>query len=289
MLSMTGYGKGEVAWEEGKLIVELRSLNSKGFDLRCRLPQIFKEQEMDFRRRVREVGRRGKFDLTLSLQGVQEEAHEIDENQFRKFFLQMQGLGRELSFDSSAMASAILQIPDILVSAEEELSDDKVQSSLEALDQALAQLSSFRKEEGRITADDLRTHVTEILDLLQEIQPFEKQRNDQVHKRLHQKLKDRFDAGEIDAHRFEEEVLYYLDKLDISEEKVRLEQHCAYFLEQFDEEGVEKGKKLNFISQEMGREINTLGSKAHFFEIQQRVVQMKDRLEKIKEQVANIV
>ena len=289
MLSMTGYGKGEVAWEEGKLIIEVRSLNSKGFDLRCRLPQLFKEQEMNFRRKVREVGRRGKFDLTLSLQGAQEEVHEIDENQFRKFFLQMQDLGHELSFDSSAMPSAILQIPDILVSAEEDLSEDKIQSSLTALDQALDQLTSFRKEEGRITAEDLRNHVMEILDLLQEIEPFEKQRNDEVQERLHQKLKDRFDAGEIDAHRFEEEVLYYLDKLDISEEKVRLEQHCAYFLEQFDDNSVEKGKKLNFISQEMGREINTLGSKAHFFEIQQRVVQMKDRLEKIKEQVANIV
>lgn len=289
MLSMTGYGKGEVAWEEGKLIVELRSLNSKSFDLRCRLPQLFKEQEMAFRRRIREVGLRGKFDLTLSLQGVQEEVHEIDAHQFRKYFLQVQDLGRELDFNTENTAAGLLTIPDILVSATESLSEEQVQLSFQALDQALEQMSSFRAEEGAMTARDLQSHVKAIIDLLQEVEPFEEKRNEEVRERLGQKLTDRFDRGDIDAHRFEEEVLYYLDKLDISEEKVRLEQHCTYFLEQFEAEGEEKGKKLNFISQEMGREINTLGSKAHFFEIQQRVVQMKDRLEKIKEQVANIV
>ena len=289
MLSMTGYGKGEVEWDEGKLIIELRSLNSKGFDLRCRLPQLFKEQEMTFRRRVRERGLRGKFDLNLTLQGVQEEVFEIDAQQFRRYFLQVQDLGHELNFDTTSAAAALLSIPDIRVSATESLSEDKTQLSFQALDQALEQLNAFRKEEGRMTADDLRGHVTDILNLLQEVEPFEKKRNEEVRERLGQKLSERFDRGDIDPHRFEEEVLYYLDKLDISEEKVRLEQHCKYFLEQFDINESEVGKKLNFISQEMGREINTLGSKANFFEIQQRVVQMKDRLEKIKEQVANIV
>lgn len=289
MLSMTGYGKGEVEWDEGKLIIELRSLNSKSFDLRCRLPQLFKEQEMAFRRRVREVGLRGKFDLSLSLQGVQEEVFEIDAQQFRRYFLQVQDLGHELNFDTTSAAAALLSIPDIRVSATESLSEDKVQLSFQALDQALEQLEAFRAEEGSMTANDLRGHVTDILDLLQEIGPYEKDRNEEVRERLGQKLTERFDRGDIEPHRFEEEVLYYLDKLDISEEKVRLEQHCKYFLEQFDLEEREVGKKLNFISQEMGREINTLGSKAHFFEIQQRVVQMKDRLEKVKEQVANIV
>lgn len=286
---MTGYGKGEVEWDEGKLIIELRSLNSKSFDLRCRLPQLFKEQEMAFRRRVREVGLRGKFDLSLSLQGVQEEVFEIDAQQFRRYFLQVQDLGHELNFDTTSAAAALLSIPDIRVSATESLSEDKVQLSFQALDQALEQLEAFRAEEGSMTANDLRGHVTDILDLLQEIEPYEKDRNEEVRERLGQKLTERFDRGDIEPHRFEEEVLYYLDKLDISEEKVRLEQHCKYFLEQFDLEEREVGKKLNFISQEMGREINTLGSKAHFFEIQQRVVQMKDRLEKVKEQVANIV
>jgi uncharacterized protein (TIGR00255 family) len=289
MLSMTGYGKGKVEWDEGKLIIELRSLNSKSFDLRCRLPQLFKEQEMAFRRRVREVGLRGKFDLSLSLQGVQEEVFEIDAQQFRRYFLQVQDLGHELNFDTTSAAAALLSIPDIRVSATESLSEDKVQLSFQALDQALEQLEAFRAEEGSMTANDLRGHVTDILDLLQEIEPYEKDRNEEVRERLGQKLTERFDRGDIEPHRFEEEVLYYLDKLDISEEKVRLEQHCKYFLEQFDLEEREVGKKLNFISQEMGREINTLGSKAHFFEIQQRVVQMKDRLEKVKEQVANIV
>lgn len=289
MLSMTGYGKGEVEWDEGKLIIELRSLNSKSFDLRCRLPQLFKEQEMAFRRRVREVGLRGKFDLSLSLQGVQEEVFEIDAQQFRRYFLQVQDLGHELNFDTTSAAAALLSIPDIRVSATESLSEDKIQLSFQALDQALEQLEAFRAEEGSMTANDLRGHVTDILDLLQEIEPYEKDRNEEVRERLGQKLTERFDRGDIEPHRFEEEVLYYLDKLDISEEKVRLEQHCKYFLEQFDLEEREVGKKLNFISQEMGREINTLGSKAHFFEIQQRVVQMKDRLEKVKEQVANIV
>lgn len=286
---MTGYGKGEVTWEEGKLIVELRSLNSKSFDLRCRLPQLFKEQEMAFRRRVREVGMRGKFNLSLHLQGVPEQTNEIDTQQFRRYFLQVQDLGRDLNFNTSDAASALLQIPEILINATETLTESQIQRSKEALNEALQQLQSFREEEGRVTADDLKSHVQTILDLLHDIEPFEEKRNLEVRERLGQKLKDRFDKGEIDPHRFEEEVLYYLDKLDISEEKVRLEQHCKYFLEQFDSTEQEMGKKLNFISQEMGREINTLGSKAQYFQIQQRVVQMKDSLEKIKEQVANIV
>lgn len=289
MLSMTGYGKGEVAWEDGKLIIELRSLNSKSFDLRCRLPQLFKEQEMAFRRRVREIGIRGKFNLNLHLQGVPEETNEIDTQQFRRYFLQVQDLGHDLNFNISDAASALLQLPEILINATETLTEKQISRAREALDEALKQLQDFREEEGRATAQDLKGHVQAILNLLLEIEPFEEKRNEEVRERLGQKLEDRFDKGEIDAHRFEEEVLYYLDKLDIAEEKVRLEQHCKYFLEQFETSEKEMGKKLNFISQEMGREINTLGSKAQYFQIQQRVVQMKDRLEKIKEQVANIV
>lgn len=289
MLSMTGYGKGEVVWKEGKLVVELRSLNSKNFDVRCRLPQLFKEQEMAFRRRVRAVGNRGKFDLNLHLQGVAEETNEIDTHQFRRYFLQVQDLGRELDFNTTEAASALLQIPEILINSTDSLTQTEMEQAMIALDQALEQLQEFRVEEGRVTAKDLRSHVDAIMDLLREIEPFEEKRNAEVRERLGQKLDDRFEKGDIDPHRFEEEVLYYLDKLDIAEEKVRLAQHCHYFLEQVDNSEREIGKKLNFISQEMGREINTLGSKAQYFEIQQRVVQMKDRLEKIKEQVANIV
>jgi uncharacterized protein (TIGR00255 family) len=185
--------------------------------------------------------------------------------------------------------SSILRIPDVLVSAEEELSEEKARSASWALTLALEKLDAFREEEGRATGLDLQQHVEHILSLLQQVEPFEQERHEQVRERLWKQLSDRLDKGDIDTQRYEEEVLYYLDKLDISEEKVRLQQHCKYFLEQFDSPEREHGKKLNFISQEMGREINTLGSKAQYFEIQQLVVQMKESLEKIKEQVANIV
>jgi uncharacterized protein (TIGR00255 family) len=289
MLSMTGYGKGEVDWGEGKLQVEIRSLNSKGLDIRCRLPQQLKEQEMHFRRQIRAVGLRGKFDLNVNIMGTQEEAHEIDQRQFRRYYEQIQGLGQELGFEVEETVSSILRIPDVLVSAEEELSEEKARSASGALTLALEKLDAFREEEGRATGLDLQQHVEHILSLLQQVEPFEQERHEQVRERLWKQLSDRLDKGDIDTQRYEEEVLYYLDKLDISEEKVRLQQHCKYFLEQFDSPEREHGKKLNFISQEMGREINTLGSKAQYFEIQQLVVQMKESLEKIKEQVANIV
>lgn len=289
ILSMTGYGKGQAQLPHGKLVAEIRSLNSKGFDIRCRLPSAYREKEMEFRQLVNMKGIRGKFDLTLTQYGEQEEAYELDTEQFKSFYKQLKSLQEELGFAEGDMANTIISIPSVLNIAEEKLSEETFRAAEAAIEQALSQLINFRKQEGNAMADDLIKNSDGIEEKLQKIQPFETERKEYVREKLWNQLSERFQNEEVDTTRFEQEVLYYLEKLDISEEKVRLQQHCKYFKEQVMNSDDENGRKLNFISQEMGREINTLGAKAQNSNIQHIVVNMKEDLEKIKEQVANIV
>lgn len=182
-----------------------------------------------------------------------------------------------------------MRIPNVVNAKEEKLSEENFRAAKKAIESALDQLMEFRREEGQATAKDLIQNATSIEECMEQITPYEEQRNAYVKEKLMNQLKERFSNEEIDKNRFEQEVLYYLEKLDISEEKARLKQHCTYFKEQILDTAEENGRKLNFISQEMGREINTLGAKAQNSEIQHIVVQMKEDLEKIKEQVANIL
>ncbi len=289
ILSMTGYGKGQSQLSHGKLVAEIRSLNSRGFDIRCKLPHAYREKEMEFRQIINMRGRRGKFDLTLNQFGEQEDIYELDTRQFKTFYSQLEGLRNELGFKEGDITQAIMRIPNVVNAKEEKLSEENFRAAKKAIESALDQLMEFRREEGQATAKDLIQNATSIEECMEQITPYEEQRNAYVKEKLMNQLKERFSNEEIDKNRFEQEVLYYLEKLDISEEKARLKQHCTYFKEQILDTAEENGRKLNFISQEMGREINTLGAKAQNSEIQHIVVQMKEDLEKIKEQVANIL
>ena len=289
ILSMTGYGKGEAPFRNGQLVVELRSLNSKNCDIRCRLPQMFREKEIVYRKYLQQKGLRGKFDLQFNIVGQQEEVYQLDAHQFKDIYKQLKSLQEELGYQEGDFAQTILRIPSVLHSKVETLENQDHEIAMKALDEAIQQLDQYRTDEGEATRIDLQRNVDSILTKLKEIEAFEDERNAYVKDRLWTSLNDRFKSDEIDQTRFEQEVLYYLEKLDISEEKVRLSQHCHYFSDQLSSDKKENGRTLNFISQEMGREINTLGSKANNSQIQHIVVQMKEDLEKIKEQVANIL
>jgi len=289
ILSMTGYGKGETLFRNGQVVVEIRSLNSKACDIRCKLPQMFREKEVVYRRFLQDEGIRGKFDLSIHIVGEQEEVYRLDVAQYKDIYRQLKSLQEELGYAEGDIAQTILRIPSVLHSKVETLQKEDHEAAMEALQKAMKELDSFRAAEGEATRKDLQKNTESILHKLKEIESHENKRNEYVRERLWAQLNDRFEKGDIDESRFEQEVLYYLEKLDISEEKVRLSQHCEYFMEQLNSSKKENGRTLNFISQEMGREINTLGSKANYHEIQHLVVQMKEELEKIKEQVANIL
>jgi uncharacterized protein (TIGR00255 family) len=244
---------------------------------------------MEFRQLVNMKGIRGKFDLTLTQYGEQDEAYELDTEQFKSFYNQLQSLSQELGFKEGDIAQTIIRIPSVLNVAEEKLGESSINAAKQAIEKALDELIGFRKKEGEAMAEDLISNSSSIEDKLDKIAPHEKARKEYVRERLWNQLSERFKNDEVDKVRYEQEVLYYLEKLDISEERVRLQQHCNYFREQVMNEDDENGRKLNFISQEMGREINTMGAKANNSDIQHLVVRMKEDLEKIKEQVANIV
>lgn len=289
---MTGYGKA-VATYQGRIItVEIRTLNSKQGDLNVRMPSIYREREMELRNTVAEQVGRGKVDLSIQRDLADGEgSNQINQAMVNNYYEQLQGLAsgmKEQKPDNAlAYLDLILQLPDALKPVSEELEEGEYNALTQALDECISAVNRFRAQEGEKLEAVLRDGTQAILDLLSDVEPFEKERIERIRKRILQNLDDA-DGVSTDKDRFEQELIYYLEKLDVSEEKVRLNAHCEYFINTLQEEGA-KGKKLSFISQEMGREINTLGSKAQHSEIQRIVVRMKDELEKIKEQVLNVL
>jgi uncharacterized protein (TIGR00255 family) len=290
--SMTGYGKA-VATYQGRIItVEIRTLNSKQGDLNVRMPSIYREREMELRNTVAEQVGRGKVDLSIQRDLADGEgSNQINQAMVNNYYEQLQGLANGMKEqkpdDALAYLDLILQLPDALKPVSEELEDGEYTALTQALDECITAVNRFRAQEGEKLEAVLRDGTQAILDLMSDVEPFEKERIERIRKRILQNLDDA-DGVSTDKDRFEQELIYYLEKLDVSEEKVRLKAHCEYFINTLQEEGA-KGKKLSFISQEMGREINTLGSKAQHSEIQRIVVRMKDELEKIKEQVLNVL
>lgn len=288
---MTGYGKAEKVFGNKKIVVEVRSLNSKQFDFNLRLPAIYRELEMGIRAKAAKELERGKVDMSVSVEEtVDSQAIPINDTVFMAYYRQLSEIATKnaISFNPAEVVPAILRLPEVIKAQKEEIDPDEQNTVLQACDEALTALVQFRKQEGAILERDLLSRVNLILEYLKQVEPFEKQRIQDVRKRISESLKQ-IDADiKIDDNRFEQEVIYYLEKLDITEEKVRLKQHCSYFAETVNQpESV--GRKLGFIAQEMGREINTLGSKANNADIQKIVVMMKDELEKIKEQSLNIL
>lgn len=287
---MTGYGRATNNYNSKIIMAEVRSLNSKFTDMRIKIPNNLREKEHYFRKLVTEKIERGKVDLTVEIKSVQgDDAFGLNAPLFKRYYQELSGLADSMNISKDGLMAAILRIPSVIMTEEGEIDEEEWNVIERTMGEAMANFENFRRAEGAVIEEDMRLRVSNISNSLQLIDPFEKERIILLRNRMRQNLEEFMNKENIDENRFEQEVIFYLEKIDITEEKVRLEQHCNYFLEQLSSTIVSKGRTLSFISQEMGREINTLGAKAYSAEIQKLVVKMKDDLEKIKEQVANAV
>lgn len=291
--SMTGFGKAACECPDKNVVVEIKTLNSKQLDLNVRIPYLYKEKELSVRNMVSEKLSRGKIEVFVCFEnkdGVV--TKNINSAVVKSYFSRLEALSAELEVDTEINKSLILQTvlrqPDVFVAESNEIDEEEWDVVRKAIADALGNVDQYRIDEGAALEKDLLMRIEKISENLKQIEPLEKQRIESVRKRIMANLGSVVKDGAYDENRFEQELIFFLERMDITEEKVRLRQHCKYFLETMDGEGA-LGKKLNFISQEIGREINTIGSKANDASIQQFVVLMKDDLEKIKEQVLNIL
>jgi len=286
--SMTGFGKAICDLGNLKLSIEIKSLNSKQLDVSCKVPFDLREKEYAIRNKITSGLKRGKIDCMFVLeQDSSEGSAQINHTLFEFYYKKLLEIAQSHNLEiSDRLMLASLKMPDVISNIRIELNDKTWGNIEKKLEEAIDQCIAFRQQEGKILEKDMITRAENILELLKKIPQHEQDRINNIRERINGNLNGFNDKKDIDENRFEQEMIYYLEKMDISEEKARLENHCNYFLKTIKEETV-IGKKLNFISQEMGREINTLGSKANNAEIQRIVVQMKDELEKIKEQVLN--
>lgn len=290
LLSMTGYGRSTKNYQDKIIAIEIRALNSKHTDVRFKIPQNYREREVQFRKIVLDKAERGKMDLLIEVKSENgDDEYGLNRKLFMRYHRELKQLTEELDLPQNDIVQAIMRIPNVVSAAHESITSEEWAIVEDALNDALDKFTAFRHTEGQAMETDLSLRVNNIADLLQQLHPYEKERVVRLRQRLKQSLEEHLNKDKIDENRFEQEVLFYLEKMDVTEEKVRLEQHCKYFLEVLQKKNTQKGRKLSFISQEMGREINTLGAKAYSSEIQRIVVQMKDELEKVKEQVANCV
>lgn len=287
---MTSYGRASQGLSTQNIAIEIKTLNSKFIDLRLKLPPGLQEYEMDIRKILQDKIIRGKIETTFTFENGGTESYGINEAAFRVYYQQLHQLALSLNIEQSDLLGTIIRLPDVVSTAEQTISAQDWKIVQKVLTDALDNLISHRLEEGNSIEKDMRSQVEFINEQLEAIIPFEKERIEKVRQRMSANLEDYLARENVDENRFEQEVLFYLEKMDITEEKVRLKQHCDYFIQELDNTSdLNKGRKLNFISQEMGREINTLGAKAYSSDIQKCVVLMKDALEKIKEQLANVV
>jgi uncharacterized protein (TIGR00255 family) len=292
--SMTGYGKAVSAFDEKKYTIEIKSLNSKQLDISIKLAGTFRDKEIELRNYLSQMLERGKIDLFI-FTDLNGEAKKFSIN--KAVALRYQKELKELQFemdeeDIPGLLPLILKLPDVIQSGQDEFTEEEWDSIRSGIWNAVRSLDESRKQEGMILEKDIHYRVKLILELLQVIEPFEQNRTIFIREKLRKELKNLMETEKqsdiIDENRFEQELIFYLERIDITEEKIRLKKHCDYFLETMHDEN-SQGKKLGFITQEIGREINTLGSKANDASIQKIVVQMKDELEKIKEQLLNIL
>jgi uncharacterized protein (TIGR00255 family) len=288
--SMTGYGKAVTKFQNKTINIEVRSVNSKQLDISTRVPSLYKEKDLEFRTEIGRLAERGKIDLNINVEQTEvESAVQLNQTLVKEYFNQLKAIAIELNVPVSeqTLISAV-RMPDTLKSETPKLLDEEVEAIMGALKEALLIFNQFREQEGKALAKDITNRVSLIEQNLLNLVQFEKGRVEKVKERLKRNFNEFMPAASIDANRFEQEIIYFLEKLDITEEKVRLKNHCTYFINTIEGED-SPGRKLGFIAQEMGREINTIGSKANDSDIQKMVVQMKDELEKIKEQLMNIL
>ena len=285
---MTGYGKAEAVLDHKKITVEIRSLNSKQLDLTVKVPAVYRQSEYEIRNRIGKRLQRGKIDAYVSYEITGDSVPvNIDRKTFTAYFGQIREIAAENGIDwngsalDAAVVPAVLRLPEVIQNDQQTVSEAETQALKRCVEEAVDHMEQFRIQEGTILIADLLRRIDRIEQLKEEIVPFEKARAETIKTRIRENIESL--GIPFDANRLEQEMIYYIEKLDITEEKVRLQNHCKYFREVARGEEA-PGRKLGFIAQELGREINTLGSKANEATIQKKVVEMKDELEKIKEQ-----
>jgi uncharacterized protein (TIGR00255 family) len=286
--SMTGYGKAELNLKNANFTIEVRSLNSKQIDANVKMSSIYRDKEIGLRKLLSEKLQRGKIELSIWRESSESSAkYTLNTELIKEYFSQIKEVTSSLSINSSDIMPSLLKMPEVLVKGEEKAEDNEWEEIAKGIDIAIGNILQFRLDEGEKLESDITARINKLSTLLIDISPFAKGRIEKVKKSLADKLAE-IDTKNIDENRFEQELIYYLEKQDITEEQVRLEVHLSYFIETMKADAP-NGKKLGFIGQEIGREINTIGSKSSDAEMQKIVVQMKDELEKIKEQLLNIL
>jgi uncharacterized protein (TIGR00255 family) len=286
--SMTGYGKAVCELPSKKITVEVRSLNSKTFDLSMRIPSLYREKEPELRSDIAKQLERGKIDFSIYSEFIGEAASvTINRTLARSYYNELKGLATELHETGSDLLALTMKMPEVMRAERQELDENEWKQLRASVDLALKEFQRFRSDEGKTQADDFEKRIGFITTSLAEVEKADALRVNTVRERIRKNIAEFVEKEKIDQNRFEQELIYYIEKIDITEEKVRLKTHCEYFLKTMSEDN--SGRKLGFITQEIGREINTIGSKANDAVIQKIVVQMKDELEKIKEQVSNVL
>ncbi|SDQ17681.1 YicC/YloC family endoribonuclease [Flagellimonas zhangzhouensis] len=282
--SMTGFGKHVIQLPSKKITIELKSLNSKSLDINARIPQAYREKELELRKMIADNLVRGKVDFGLYVEITGEETTaEVNQGVVKNYMSQ---LAKIAEGDDIKLLELALRMPDTLKTDKNDIDEEEYKSIVSAMKEALSNIVEFRNEEGEVLEKDFVERIQNLNRLLEEVKTMDPERLGSVRERLERAVADL--KVELDANRFEQELIYYLEKYDITEEKVRLANHLKYFETTLNSKE-SNGKKLGFISQEIGREINTIGSKANYAPMQQLVVQMKDELEKIKEQMLNVL
>lgn len=288
--SMTGFGRAVAEFPEKNVIVEIKSLNSKQLDLNSRVASVYRDKDLEIRNYVSSKLVRGKVDVfvyTETKEGSGERTLQV--SLVKSYYEKINKVATELHIENYSPMDTILRLPDVWTVDNQSLADDSEWNRVKrAIEVATENIMQYRAKEGDALDSDLRNNIKNISELLSNIEQYEKARVPKIRERIETSLREFLESDKIDKNRLEQEMIFYLEKLDINEEKVRLAQHCKYFIDTMDSEQF-AGKKLNFIAQEMGREINTMGSKSNDADMQRIVVQMKDNLEKIKEQVLNVL
>lgn len=280
---MTGFGKSVFSLPDKHISIEIKSLNSKSIDINTRIPLAYREKELEFRKLIAEQLLRGKVDFSIFVENIGNQTPStINQNIVKSYIEQMRSI---VDGDPVELLKMAVRMPDALQNSTESISEEELAAIMSHIQLAIADLQAFRTQEGKVLERDFVLRIGNIEQLLQEVEALDGERLSLIRERLEKAVAD---IKNVDANRFEQELIFYLEKLDITEEKIRLRKHLDYFLETLHSDD-SNGRKLSFIAQEIGREVNTLGSKANFAHIQQLVVQMKDELEKIKEQVLNVL
>lgn len=287
---MTGYGKAECELKDRKVTIEIKSLNSKNLDIYTKIPGVYREKELEIRNSISKTLQRGKVEIVLYYEVTDEKkGTSINSSVVKNYYEQLKSIATDLSIpESELFLQMALRLPDTLNIERDEIDPEDWKVISNTIQDAMKQLDNFRTQEGAYLKKDIEQRIKLIDKYKEEITPFEINRTEKIRTKLNESLISLNSDIEIDKNRFEQELIYYLEKLDITEEKVRLTNHCNYFTEMINEPE-SNGKKLGFITQEIGREINTIGSKANDSDIQKYVILMKDELEKIKEQMLNIL